>query len=116
MSGALFDPHATSGANAAGILANHTEHRGANYGLKQTRNYDGVRVRFVRCWAVKWTQERTTAAGDMRAIKANKSAWKTDGFLGRFLCPKRNSTYTDAGIGEILKTANATAYASANNR
>ena len=37
-----FDPHATSGANAAGIWQ-IIPSTGRNYGLKQTRNYDARR-------------------------------------------------------------------------
>ncbi len=36
-----FDPHATSGANAAGIWQ-IIPSTGRNYGLKQTRNYDKI--------------------------------------------------------------------------
>ena len=87
-----FDPHATSGANAAGIWQ-IIPSTGRNYGLKQTRNYDARRDVVASTTAALNMMQRlnkmfdgdwllTVAAYNsgegrvMKAIKTNKDVYK----------------------------------------
>lgn len=116
-----FDPHATSGANAAGIWQ-IIPSTGRNYGLKQTRNYDARRDVVASTTAALDMMQRlnkmfdgdwllTVAAYNsgegrvMRAIKANKARGKpTDS--GRFL-PRETKLYVPKmlALSEILKNS-----------
>lgn len=91
-----FDPHATSGANAAGIWQ-IIPSTGRNYGLKQTRNYDARRDVVASTTAALNMMQRlnkmfdgdwllTVAAYNsgegrvMKAIKTNKARGKSTDF------------------------------------
>ncbi|PXX87794.1 lytic transglycosylase, partial [Marinobacter vulgaris] len=91
-----FDPHATSGANAAGIWQ-IIPSTGRNYGLKQTRNYDARRDVVASTTAALDMMQRlnkmfdgdwllTVAAYNsgegrvLKAMKANKARGKPTDF------------------------------------
>ncbi|SUG79459.1 membrane-bound lytic murein transglycosylase d [Salmonella enterica subsp. enterica] len=103
-----FDPHATSGANAAGIWQ-IIPSTGRNYGLKQTRNYDARRDVVASTTAALDMMQRlnkmfdgdwllTVAAYNsgegrvMRAIKANKARGKPTDFWSLSL-PRETKLY-----------------------
>lgn len=117
-----FDPHATSGANAAGswqIIPS----TGRNYGLKQTRNYDARRDVVASTTAALDMMQRlnkmfdgdwllTVAAYNsgegrvMRAIKANKARGKPTDFWSLSL-PRETKLYVPKmlALSEILKNS-----------
>ena len=126
-----FDPHATSGANAAGIWQ-IIPSTGRNYGLKQTRNYDARRDVVASTTAALNMMQRlnkmfdgdwllTVAAYNsgegrvMKAIKTNKARGKSTDFWSLPLpqetkqyVPKMAKVADMAGISvSKLKTFNA---------
>ncbi|ENX3125091.1 murein transglycosylase D [Salmonella enterica] len=117
-----FDPHATSGANAAGIWQ-IIPSTGRNYGLKQTRNYDARRDVVASTTAALDMMQRlnkmfdgdwllTVAAYNsgegrvMRAIKANKARGKPTDFWSLSL-PRETKLYVPKmlALSEILKNS-----------
>lgn len=117
-----FDPHATSGANAAGICQ-IIPSTGRNYGLKQTRNYDARRDVVASTTAALDMMQRlnkmfdgdwllTVAAYNsgegrvMRAIKANKARGKPTDFWSLSL-PRETKLYVPKmlALSEILKNS-----------
>lgn len=116
-----FDPHATSGANAAGIWQ-IIPSTGRNYGLKQTRNYDARRDVVASTTAALDMMQRlnkmfdgdwllTVAAYNsgegrvMRAI-ANKARGKPTDFWSLSL-PRETKLYVPKmlALSEILKNS-----------
>ncbi|HAG5556179.1 TPA: murein transglycosylase D [Salmonella enterica] len=117
-----FDPHAMSGANAAGIWQ-IIPSTGRNYGLKQTRNYDARRDVVASTTAALDMMQRlnkmfdgdwllTVAAYNsgegrvMRAIKANKARGKPTDFWSLSL-PRETKLYVPKmlALSEILKNS-----------
>ncbi|EAX7497167.1 TPA: murein transglycosylase D [Salmonella enterica subsp. enterica serovar Derby] len=117
-----FDPHTTSGANAAGIWQ-IIPSTGRNYGLKQTRNYDARRDVVASTTAALDMMQRlnkmfdgdwllTVAAYNsgegrvMRAIKANKARGKPTDFWSLSL-PRETKLYVPKmlALSEILKNS-----------
>lgn len=117
-----LDPHATSGANAAGIWQ-IIPSTGRNYGLKQTRNYDARRDVVASTTAALDMMQRlnkmfdgdwllTVAAYNsgegrvMRAIKANKARGKPTDFWSLSL-PRETKLYVPKmlALSEILKNS-----------
>lgn len=117
-----FDPHATSGANAADIWQ-IIPSTGRNYGLKQTRNYDARRDVVASTTAALDMMQRlnkmfdgdwllTVAAYNsgegrvMRAIKANKARGKPTDFWSLSL-PRETKLYVPKmlALSEILKNS-----------
>ncbi|EAM8512097.1 murein transglycosylase D [Salmonella enterica] len=117
-----FDPHVTSGANAAGIWQ-IIPSTGRNYGLKQTRNYDARRDVVASTTAALDMMQRlnkmfdgdwllTVAAYNsgegrvMRAIKANKARGKPTDFWSLSL-PRETKLYVPKmlALSEILKNS-----------
>lgn len=117
-----FAPHATSGANAAGIWQ-IIPSTGRNYGLKQTRNYDARRDVVASTTAALDMMQRlnkmfdgdwllTVAAYNsgegrvMRAIKANKARGKPTDFWSLSL-PRETKLYVPKmlALSEILKNS-----------
>lgn len=122
-----FDPHATSGANAAGIWQ-IIPSTGRNYGLKQTRNYDARRDVVASTTAALNMMQRlnkmfdgdwllTVAAYNsgegrvMKAIKTNKARGKSTDFWSLPL-PQETKQYVPKMLvlSDILKTASVMAY------
>ncbi|MRS16976.1 murein transglycosylase D [Enterobacteriaceae bacterium RIT691] len=117
-----FDPHATSGANAAGIWQ-IIPSTGRNYGLKQTRAYDARRDVVASTTAALDMMQRlnTMFDGDwlltvaaynsgegrvMKAIKANKSRGKPTDFWSLSL-PQETKVYVPKmlALSDILKNS-----------
>ena len=117
-----FDPHATSGANAAGIWQ-IIPSTGRNYGLKQTRSYDARRDIVASTTAALNMMQRlnkmfdgdwllTVAAYNsgegrvMKAIKANKSRGKPTDFWSLSL-PQETKIYVPKmlALSDILKNS-----------
>ncbi|WP_455427029.1 murein transglycosylase D [Dryocola sp. LX212] len=115
-----FDPHATSGANAAGIWQ-IIPSTGRNYGLKQTKAYDARRDVVASTTAALNMMQRlnkmfdgdwllTVAAYNsgegrvMNAIKANKARGKPTDFWSLSL-PRETKVYVPKmlALSEILK-------------
>ncbi len=102
-----FDPHATSGANAAGIWQ-IIPSTGRNYGLKQTRNYDARRDVVASTTAALNMMQRlnkmfdgdwllTVAAynsGEGRVMKAIKPTKRVGNprTSGRYRCRRKRSS------------------------
>ncbi len=117
-----FDPHATSGANAAGIWQ-IIPSTGRNYGLKQTRNYDARRDVVASTTAALDMMQRlnrmfdgdwllTVAAYNsgegrvMKAMKANKARGKPTDFWSLSL-PQETKIYVPKmlALSDILKNS-----------
>lgn len=117
-----FNPHATSGANAAGIWQ-IIPSTGRNYGLKQTRNYDARRDVVASTTAALDMMQRlnrmfdgdwllTVAAYNsgegrvMKAMKANKSRGKPTDFWSLSL-PQETKIYVPKmlALSDILKNS-----------
>ena len=117
-----FNPHATSGANAAGIWQ-IIPSTGRNYGLKQTRTYDARRDVVASTTAALDMMQRlnrmfdgdwllTVAAYNsgegrvMKAIKANKSRGKPTDFWSLSL-PQETKIYVPKmlALSDILKNS-----------
>ena len=117
-----FNPHATSGANAAGIWQ-IIPSTGRNYGLKQTRNYDARRDVVASTTAALDMMQRlnrmfdgdwllTVAAYNsgegrvMKAIKANKARGLPTDFWSLSL-PQETKIYVPKmlALSEILKNS-----------
>ena len=117
-----FDPHATSGANAAGIWQ-IIPSTGRNYGLKQTRSYDARRDVVASTTAALNMMQRlnkmfdgdwllTVAAYNsgegrvMKAIKANKARGKSTDFWSLSL-PYETKIYVPKmlALSDILKNS-----------
>jgi membrane-bound lytic murein transglycosylase D len=117
-----FDPHATSGANAAGIWQ-IIPSTGRNYGLKQTKAYDARRDVVASTTAALDMMQRlnkmfdgdwllTVAAYNsgegrvMSAIKANKARGKPTDFWSLSL-PRETRIYVPKmlALGDILKNS-----------
>ncbi|STW12612.1 membrane-bound lytic murein transglycosylase D [Klebsiella pneumoniae subsp. rhinoscleromatis] len=117
-----FDPHATSGANAAGIWQ-IIPSTGRNYGLKQTRSYDARRDVVVSTTAALDMMQRlnkmfdgdwllTVAAYNsgegrvMKAVKANRSRGKPTDFWSLSL-PHETKIYVPKmlALSDILKNS-----------
>ena len=117
-----FDPHATSGANAAGIWQ-IIPSTGRNYGLKQTRTYDARRDVVASTTAALDMMQRlnrmfdgdwllTVAAYNsgegrvMKAMKANKSRGKPTDFWSLSL-PQETKIYVPKmlALSDILKNS-----------
>ncbi len=117
-----FDPHATSGANAAGIWQ-IIPSTGRNYGLKQTRNYDARRDVVASTTAALNMMQRlnkmfdgdwllTVAAYNsgegrvMKAIKTNKARGKSTDFWSLPL-PQETKQYVPKmlALSDILKNS-----------
>ena len=117
-----FDPHATSGANAAGIWQ-IIPSTGRNYGLKQTRNYDARRDVVASTTAALDMMQRlnkmfdgdwllTVAAYNsgegrvLKAMKANKARGKSTDFWSLSL-PQETKIYVPKmlALGDILKNS-----------
>lgn len=115
-----FNPHATSGANAAGIWQ-IIPSTGRNYGLQQTRNYDARRDIVASTTAALNMMQRlngmfngdwllTVAAYNsgegrvLRAIKANKARGKPTDFWSLSL-PQETRIYVPKmlALSDILK-------------
>ncbi len=115
-----FDPHATSGANAAGIWQ-IIPSTGRNYGLKQTKSYDARRDVVASTTAALDMMQRlnkmfdgdwllTVAAYNsgegrvMNAIKANKARGKPTDFWSLSL-PRETKIYVPKmlALSELLK-------------
>ncbi|HDS7851264.1 TPA: murein transglycosylase D [Enterobacter kobei] len=117
-----FDPHATSGANAAGIWQ-IIPSTGRNYGLKQTRSYDARRDVVASTTAALDMMQRlnkmfdgdwllTVAAYNsgegrvMKAMKANKASGKPTDFWSLPL-PQETKLYVPKmlALSDILKNS-----------
>lgn len=117
-----FDPHATSGANAAGIWQ-IIPSTGRNYGLKQTRSYDARRDIVASTTAALNMMQRlnkmfdgdwllTVAAYNsgegrvMKAVKANKARGKPADFWSLSL-PYETKIYVPKmlALSDILKNS-----------
>ncbi|MNV02942.1 Membrane-bound lytic murein transglycosylase D precursor [compost metagenome] len=117
-----FDPHATSGANAAGIWQ-IIPSTGRNYGLKQTRGYDARRDVVASTTAALDMMQRlnkmfdgdwllTVAAYNsgegrvLKAMKANKSRGKPTDFWSLSL-PQETKLYVPKmlALSDILKNS-----------
>ncbi|SCC33880.1 membrane-bound lytic murein transglycosylase D [Kosakonia oryziphila] len=117
-----FNPHATSGSNAAGIWQ-IIPSTGRNYGLKQTRNYDARRDIVASTTAALDMMQRlnrmfdgdwllTVAAYNsgegrvLKAIKANKSRGKSTDFWSLSL-PQETKIYVPKmlALSDILKNS-----------
>ena len=117
-----FDPHATSGANAAGIWQ-IIPSTGRNYGLKQTRSYDARRDVVASTTAALDMMERlnrmfdgdwllTVAAYNsgegrvLKAMKANKARGKPTDFWSLSL-PHETKIYVPKmlALSDILKNS-----------
>ncbi|MDQ8574420.1 murein transglycosylase D [Klebsiella aerogenes] len=117
-----FDPHATSGANAAGIWQ-IIPSTGRNYGLKQTRSYDARRDVVASTTAALDMMQRlnkmfdgdwllTVAAYNsgegrvMKAVKANRSRGKPTDFWSLSL-PRETKVYVPKmlALSDILKNS-----------
>ncbi len=117
-----FNPHATSGANAAGIWQ-IIPSTGRNYGLKQTRNYDARRDVVASTTAALDMMQRlnrmfdgdwllTVAAYNsgegrvMKAIKANKARGLSTDFWSLSL-PQETKIYVPKmlALSDILKNS-----------
>ncbi|WP_039055390.1 murein transglycosylase D [Enterobacter sp. Bisph1] len=117
-----FNPHATSGANAAGIWQ-IIPSTGRNYGLKQTRSYDARRDIVASTTAALDMMQRlnrmfdgdwllTVAAYNsgegrvLKAIKANKSQGKPTDFWSLSL-PQETKIYVPKmlALSDILKNS-----------
>jgi len=117
-----FNPHATSGANAAGIWQ-IIPSTGRNYGLKQTRNYDARRDIVASTTAALDMMQRlnrmfdgdwllTVAAYNsgegrvLKAIKANKARGKSTDFWSLSL-PQETKIYVPKmlALSDILKNS-----------
>ena len=117
-----FDPHATSGANAAGIWQ-IIPSTGRNYGLKQTRSYDARRDIVASTTAALNMMQRlnkmfdgdwllTVAAYNsgegrvMKAVKANRSRGKPTDFWSLSL-PHETKIYVPKmlALSDILKNS-----------
>lgn len=117
-----FDPHATSGANAAGIWQ-IIPSTGRNYGLKQTRNYDARRDVVASTTAALDMMQRlnrmfdgdwllTVAAYNsgegrvLKAMKANKARGKPTDFWSLSL-PQETKIYVPKmlALSDILKNS-----------
>ena len=117
-----FDPHATSGANAAGIWQ-IIPSTGRNYGLKQTRSYDARRDLVASTTAALDMMQRlnkmfdgdwllTVAAYNsgegrvMKAMKANKARGKPTDFWSLPL-PQETKLYVPKmlALSDILKNS-----------
>ncbi|SQA62801.1 Membrane-bound lytic murein transglycosylase D precursor [Yokenella regensburgei] len=117
-----FDPHATSGANAAGIWQ-IIPSTGRNYGLKQTRGYDARRDVVASTTAALDMMQRlnkmfdgdwllTVAAYNsgegrvMKAVKANKARGKSTDFWSLSL-PQETKVYVPKmlALSDILKNS-----------
>ena len=117
-----FDPHATSGANAAGIWQ-IIPSTGRNYGLKQTRSYDARRDVVASTTAALDMMQRlnkmfdgdwllTVAAYNsgegrvMKAIKTNKARGKSTDFWSLPL-PQETKLYVPKmlALSDILKNS-----------
>ncbi|KFC08183.1 membrane-bound lytic murein transglycosylase D [Trabulsiella guamensis ATCC 49490] len=117
-----FDPHATSGANAAGIWQ-IIPSTGRNYGLKQTRSYDARRDVIASTTAALDMMQRlnkmfdgdwllTVAAYNsgegrvMKAMKANKARGKPTDFWSLSL-PQETRVYVPKmlALSDILKNS-----------
>ncbi|MCL6744104.1 MULTISPECIES: murein transglycosylase D [Kosakonia] len=117
-----FDPHATSGANAAGIWQ-IIPSTGRNYGLKQTRSYDARRDIVASTTAALDMMQRlnrmfdgdwllTVAAYNsgegrvLKAMKANKSRGKPTDFWSLSL-PQETKIYVPKmlALSDILKNS-----------
>lgn len=117
-----FDPHATSGANAAGIWQ-IIPSTGRNYGLKQTRSYDARRDVVASTTAALDMMQRlnkmfdgdwllTVAAYNsgegrvMKAVKANRSRGKPTDFWSLSL-PHETKVYVPKmlALSDILKNS-----------
>jgi len=117
-----FDPHATSGANAAGIWQ-IIPSTGRNYGLKQTRAYDARRDVVASTTAALDMMQRlnkmfdgdwllTVAAYNsgegrvMKAVKANRSRGKPTDFWSLSL-PQETKIYVPKmlALSDILKNS-----------
>ncbi len=117
-----FDPHATSGANAAGIWQ-IIPSTGRNYGLKQTRSYDARRDVVASTTAALDMMQRlnkmfdgdwllTVAAYNsgegrvMKAMKANKARGKPTDFWSLPL-PQETKVYVPKmlALSDILKNS-----------
>ena len=117
-----FDPHATSGANAAGIWQ-IIPSTGRNYGLKQTKAYDARRDVVASTTAALDMMQRlnkmfngdwllTVAAYNsgegrvMNAIKANKARGKATDFWSLSL-PRETKIYVPKmlALSDILKNS-----------
>jgi len=117
-----FDPHATSGANAAGIWQ-IIPSTGRNYGLKQTRSYDARRDVVASTTAALNMMQRlnkmfdgdwllTVAAYNsgegrvMKAVKANKARGKPADFWSLSL-PYETKIYVPKmlALSDILKNS-----------
>ncbi|WP_313063823.1 murein transglycosylase D [Atlantibacter hermannii] len=117
-----FDPHATSGANAAGIWQ-IIPSTGRNYGLKQTRSYDARRDVVASTTAALDMMQRlnrmfdgdwllTVAAYNsgegrvMKAMKANKARGKPTDFWSLSL-PQETKIYVPKmlALSDILKNS-----------
>lgn len=117
-----FDPHATSGANAAGIWQ-IIPSTGRNYGLKQTRSYDARRDVVASTTAALDMMQRlnkmfdgdwllTVAAYNsgegrvMKAMKANKARGKPTDFWSLPL-PQETKLYVPKmlALSDILKNS-----------
>ena len=117
-----FDPHATSGANAAGIWQ-IIPSTGRNYGLKQTRNYDARRDVVASTTAALDMMQRlnkmfdgdwllTVAAYNsgegrvLKAMKANKARGKSTDFWSLSL-PQETKIYVPKmlALSDILKNS-----------
>jgi len=117
-----FDPHATSGANAAGIWQ-IIPSTGRNYGLKQTRSYDARRDVVASTTAALDMMQRlnkmfdgdwllTVAAYNsgegrvMKAIKTNKARGKPTDFWSLPL-PQETKLYVPKmlALSDILKNS-----------
>lgn len=117
-----FNPHATSGANAAGIWQ-IIPSTGRNYGLKQTRNYDARRDVVASTTAALDMMQRlnrmfdgdwllTVAAYNsgegrvMKAMKTNKARGKSTDFWSLSL-PQETKVYVPKmlALSDILKNS-----------
>ncbi|NUW63245.1 murein transglycosylase D [Cronobacter sakazakii] len=117
-----FNPHATSGANAAGIWQ-IVPSTGRNYGLKQTRNYDARRDVVASTTAALNMMQRlnrmfdgdwllTVAAYNsgegrvLKAMKANKARGKATDFWSLSL-PQETKIYVPKmlALSDILKNS-----------
>jgi membrane-bound lytic murein transglycosylase D len=117
-----FDPHATSGANAAGIWQ-IIPSTGRNYGLKQTRSYDARRDVVASTTAALDMMQRlnkmfdgdwllTVAAYNsgegrvLKAMKANKARGKSTDFWSLSL-PQETKLYVPKmlALSDILKNS-----------
>ena len=119
-----FDPHATSGANAAGIWQ-IIPSTGRNYGLKQTRSYDARRDVVASTTAALDMMQRlnkmfdgdwllTVAAYNsgegrvMKAVKANRSRGKPTDFWSLSL-PHETKVYVPKKLRESLASGDIAA-------